>query len=264
MLTHLESSCLELAIWSWCCQAGCLISGILHMWDHWVTLWGPINPINLETIYEGSQLGIESWKSEAVSGELSLMYVYWRLTLLNLSGAPREQQERQRKRKRRRWVRPWEVSWRKVCGQKKLVRCACLFILTPHLCWVSSLRIVLGKHGYIYNIYNYQKFPFLSTTTLHCSEISHPGCKGGHRHVFFNFVEVDNELRPLVTTALHHFFFWNLCPVPHCVFKQMWVHLAESMGFWESVLCCIVRSSRCECTWQIWFSGLLPASEITR
>jgi hypothetical protein len=37
-----------------------------------------------------------------VSGELSLMYVYWRLTLLNLSGAPREQQERQRKRKRKR------------------------------------------------------------------------------------------------------------------------------------------------------------------
>ena len=140
----------------------------------------------------------------------------------------------------------------------------------------------------------YQIPPFLLTNTLHCSEIPHPGHRGRHGCVFFKFVEVDNELSHLVTTVFCvPFFFWisvlchivcssgcectwqngllDLCPVPHCAFKQMWVHLTkwafgslscaalciqvdvsalDKMGFWISVLCCILHSSRCEHTLQ--------------
>ena len=80
-------------------------------------------------------------------------------------------------------------------------------------------------------IWKYQKFLFLLTNMLRCSEIPHLGYKGRHRRVFFNFVEVDNELLHLVTSPVVFLFFFHLCPVPHCVFKQMWVHLAKSMGF---------------------------------
>ena len=113
----------------------------------------------------------------------------------------------------------------------------CSYSLSCLTCAESAI------HGLSLN--KYQIPPFLLTNTLH-SEIPHPGYRGRHGHVFFNFVEVDNKLLHLVTTVFCGvpFFFWisvlcrivcsrgcecmllDLCPVLHFAFKQMWAHFA--------------------------------------
>ena len=96
--------------------------------------------------------------------------------------------------------------------------------------------------------------PFLLTNTLHCSEIPHLGYKGQHGCMFFHFVEVDNELSHLVTTVLQcPFFFESLSCAALCI--QVDVSALDKMGFWISVLCHIVHSSRCEHTLQPLLSG---------
>ena len=96
------------------------------------------------------------------------------------------------------------------------------WILTPHPRWVSTPWIFSDSAAI-----NVMKNPFLLTNMLHCSEIPHLGYKERHGCIFFNFVEVYNKLLHLVTTAFWCFFFFGI-----------------------SVMCCIVHSSRCVCTWQ--------------
>ena len=111
----------------------------------------------------------------------------------------------------------------------------------PHLCWVSNLWIVSDSTAI--NVRKIWKNPFLLTNMLCCSEIPHLGYKGRHKHMFFNFVEVDNELLHSVTTPFWCFFFLeSLSCAALCV--QVDVSTLGKMNrFWISVLGCIVCSS---------------------
>ena len=100
--------------------------------------------------------------------------------------------------------------------------------------------------------------PFLVTNALRCSEIPHPGYKGRHGRVFFNFVGVDNELLHWATTASRCFFLESASCAALCVQADVSAHGSTS-GLWICVLCRIVRSSGCECTWiNEWVMDLCP------
>ena len=151
----------------------------------------------------------QNWMMKVRSGEWwAKPDVYWWLTYF-----ARHKWCSKRTRKIKQPCKEYESAG---SGGKTISQASQKLLIILTLTYAESAICRLSLNVWLY-IWKYQKFLFLLTNTLHCSEIPHPGYKERHRHVFFNFVEVDNELSHLVTSPVVFVFLFIsvLCHIVH-------------------------------------------------